>query len=140
MVEGKTVRPPSFSSSAAIVLDHPAAVPAAAQEWADRYESSRARATAEMLTLLVRAAGAPDDGVTPGEVEDGDVDALVARLVTAVTTDGVADPFKRRGGKAAKGAYGALWRAAVTALAGRALLGDSYFVDKATAVLLGLSW
>lgn len=106
MVEGKTVRPPSFSSSAAIVLDHPAAVPAAAQEWADRYESSRARATAEMLTLLVRAAGAPDDGVTPGEVEDGDVDALVARLVTAVTTDGVADPFKRRGGKAAKGRTG----------------------------------
>ena len=133
-----TILPPPFSS--ALTISFPDAVDKAAAEWADDYEADRAAATAALLSLLVQAAGA-DAAVSPDYVESGEADDLVARLVTAVTSGGVADPFKAagKGAKRARDAYGELWRGAVGALASRGLLGDGYFVDKATAVLLGMS-
>ena len=122
-----------------ITLNHPDTLGTAVAEWADAYEARRAAATAELLSLLVQAAGA-DAAVSPDAVEEGDTDDLVARLVAAVTAGGVADPYARgRAGARARAAYGGLWRGAVGALAARGLLGDGFFVDKATAVLLGLS-
>lgn len=123
-----------------ITLNHPDTVDAAVSDWADAYEARRAAATAELLSLLVQAAGA-DASVAAADVDEGDTDDLVARLVAAVTAGGVADPYARggRAGARARAAYGSLWRGAIGALAARGLLGDGYFVDKATAVLLGLS-
>ena len=115
------------------------------QEWADRYQADRAAATAELLTLLVSACGAAGGVVSAADVDDGEVDRLVASLNAAVTQSGVVDPFRAgptgaRGAKAARAAYAGLWAACAREHAARGLTGDGYFVDRVTAVLLGLSW
>lgn len=132
----------------AIVLQHPQAVEAAAKEWADRYQARRAPATAELLTLLVSAAGG-EIPVTAADVDEGDVDSLVQDLVSASQSHGLLDPFGSTAGRgagaaararAAREAYSQLWTEVVKEVASRGLLGDGYVIDKTIKLILGLTW
>jgi hypothetical protein len=136
----------------AIVLQHPHALEAAAREWADRYQAStqhRARATAELLSLLVAAVGG-EVAVSAEDVEEGDVDSLVADLVTSATSHGLLEPFGGgKGGGAGGGSrlsrerrssYSRMWSLLVGEIAARGLLGDSYAIEKTIKLVLGLTW
>jgi hypothetical protein len=136
----------------AIVLQHPHALEAAAREWADRYQAStqhRARATAELLSLLVAAVGGEVAEVTRSATSESTSPSSTSSAETA-TSHGLLEPFGGgKGGGAGGGSrlsrerrssYSRMWSLLVGEIAARGLLGDSYAIEKTIKLVLGLTW
>eukprot|EP00887_Chlorella_sp_A99_P000272 scaffold13.g272.t1 len=138
-----------------IVKKHGASIAVAAKDWVDRYKADRAAATAELLTLLLQARGAPwrtgcacglADGVTAAEVEEGEVDALKEELDKkamqarrGMCGEGLEDPFKAKGQKGFRGNYLELWDKAMRDAHAAGLLGDQFLLDRLVNMVIALN-
>mmetsp|Transcript_20536 Transcript_20536/g.48895 ORF Transcript_20536/g.48895 Transcript_20536/m.48895 type:complete len:247 (+) Transcript_20536:180-920(+) len=122
-----------------VVAHHGGAVKTAAKEWAERYLGGRLEATAELMTLLVKACGCPYV-VTAADVDEGAIDDLVQRISDAIREEGTADAFSGRGGKTFRSSLEDLLDRAVQEAHAREFLFDDFFCEKLANFLTALSW
>ncbi|KAI8472835.1 MAG: hypothetical protein J3K34DRAFT_457586 [Monoraphidium minutum] len=122
-----------------IVLQHPGSIPRAAKEWVARYRADRDEATAELLTLLVKATGSLDE-VTAEDVAAGEVDEVVQGLALRITEESGIDPFAHRAtARTFPDHYRAFWDAAVREAAAQEVLFDGRLPDRITNTVTALS-
>ncbi|KAF5839476.1 hypothetical protein DUNSADRAFT_650 [Dunaliella salina] len=101
-----------------LLAKHPEEAGNAAKAWVAQYFEDQTSATAELLTLLVQAAGVSHI-VSNDEVEEGDADELASRLRAMVMEDGGFEPFSnKRTAKGMRAGFPAFWLALVEELHG----------------------
>uniref|UniRef100_A0A7S3VIM3 SCD domain-containing protein n=1 Tax=Dunaliella tertiolecta TaxID=3047 RepID=A0A7S3VIM3_DUNTE len=101
-----------------LLVKHPEEAGNAAKAWVFRYFEDQTLATAELLTLLVQAAGVSHI-VSHDEVEEGDADELASRLRAMVMEDGGFEPFSnKRTARGMRAGFPAFWLALIEELHG----------------------
>ncbi|GLC66838.1 hypothetical protein PLESTF_000479800 [Pleodorina starrii] len=121
-----------------IITKHPTSVERAAKEWVDRYCQDKLEATSELMSTIVQAGGC-DSGVSVEDVESGDMDDVVKRLVDTIVRDGGTEPFRDKKLRNLRASYESFWDAVVSELHAAGRLLDDHVCDRLNNLLIGLS-
>eukprot|EP00198_Chlamydomonas_reinhardtii_P010270 XP_001699607.1 cohesin complex subunit [Chlamydomonas reinhardtii] len=121
-----------------VLTKHPKSAERAAKEWVERYQADKVAATAELMSMIARAGGC-ESGVSEDDVEAGEMDDVVRRLVDTIVKDGGSEPFRDRKLRQLRGAYESFWTALSTELHAVGRLLDDHVCDRLSNLLVGLS-
>ncbi|EFJ51319.1 hypothetical protein VOLCADRAFT_88020 [Volvox carteri f. nagariensis] len=121
-----------------IISKHPASVERAAKEWVDRYCQDKLEATSELMSMIVQAGGC-ESGVSVDDLESGEMDDVIKRLVDTIVREGGSEPFRDKRLRNLRSAYEAFWSALVSELHAAGHLLDDHVCDRLTNLLIGLS-
>ncbi|GFR46589.1 hypothetical protein Agub_g8182 [Astrephomene gubernaculifera] len=121
-----------------IITKHPASVERAAKEWVERYCQDKMTATAELMTMVVRAGGCEAE-VSVEELEAGEMDDVVKRLVDTIVREGGSEPFRDKKLRGLRSSYDAFWGELTTELQAVGRLLDDPLCDHLNNLLIGMS-
>ncbi|KXZ53988.1 hypothetical protein GPECTOR_5g100 [Gonium pectorale] len=121
-----------------IITKHPASVERAAKEWVQRYCDDKISAMAELMSMIVQAGGS-DCGVSEDDLEAGEMDDVVKRLVDTIVRDGGSEPFRDKKLRNLRASYEAFWAALVSELHATGHLLDDHVCERLNNLLTGLS-
>ncbi|GLI62799.1 hypothetical protein VaNZ11_005547 [Volvox africanus] len=121
-----------------IITKHPASVERAAKEWVDRYCQDKLEATSELMSMIVLAGGC-NSGVSVEDLDSGEMDDVIKRLVDTIVREGGMEPFRDKKLRNLRPAFEAFWRVLIADLHAAGHLLDDYVCDRLANLLIGMS-